>query len=61
MWAHVKTVDGMSPQLLDEIRRFFSDYKRAEGKYSEVGELYGRDHALEVLRRAMKQYVRPTR
>ena len=59
MWAHVKTVDGMSPQLLDEIRRFFSDYKRAEGKYSEVGELYGRDHALEVLRRAMKQYVRP--
>ncbi len=59
MWCHLKGVEELSPQLLDEIRRFFSDYKRAEGKFSEVGELYGRDHALAVLRRAMRQYEPP--
>ncbi len=60
MWAHVKTVADLSPQLLDEIRRFFADYKRAENKFSEVGELYGREEALAVLRRAMQQYIPPS-
>jgi inorganic pyrophosphatase len=60
MYAHVDSVEEISPQLIEEIRGFFSDYKRAEGKYSEVGELYGRDHALAVLRRAMQQYSPPS-
>ena len=47
-------------ETLRELDRFFRDYKVLEGKQEEVevGELYGHDRALEVIRAARAAYDR---
>jgi inorganic pyrophosphatase len=46
--------------VVRELDRFFRDYKVLEGKQGEVevGAMYGRDEALEVIRGARAAYDR---
>lgn len=59
-YAHYDTVQALPPHVLRELDRFFRDYKLLEGKQAEVevGDLYGRDHALDVIRASRAAYDR---
>jgi inorganic pyrophosphatase len=59
--AHYHSLDELPPHIMKELDRFFRDYKLLEGKMSEVGEKYGRDRALEVMRAAKAAYDRGER
>jgi inorganic pyrophosphatase len=59
--AHYTASSELPPHVLRELDRFFRDYKMLEGKRSEVGELYGRDEALAVIRRSREAYDRGER
>ena len=59
-YAHYDSVQALPPHLARELDRFFRDYKLLEGKAVdfEVGDMYGRDRALEVIRAARAAYDR---
>ena len=59
-YAHYETVEALPPHVLRELDRFFRDYKILEGKQDEVevGEMYGHDRALEVIRASRAAYDR---
>jgi inorganic pyrophosphatase len=59
--AHYTASSELPPHVLRELDRFFRDYKTLEGKRSEVGELYGKDEALAVIRRSREAYDRGER
>jgi len=59
--AHYTASSQLPPHVLRELDRFFRDYKMLEGKRSEVGELYGKDEALAVIRRSREAYDRGER
>jgi inorganic pyrophosphatase len=57
--AHYRSIQEIPPHQMRELDRFFRDYKALEGTKQEdvfVGELYGLEHALDVIRRAIAQY-----
>jgi inorganic pyrophosphatase len=54
--AHYTDGAQLPPHLSRELTRFFKDYKILENKLAEVEDLYGRDHALEVIAAAQKAY-----
>jgi inorganic pyrophosphatase len=53
---HYTQVGQLPPHLMKELERFFADYKVLEGKASEIGLLYDRATALEVMRGALDAY-----
>jgi inorganic pyrophosphatase len=59
-YAHYESVQELPPHIARELDRFFRDYKLLEGKAVdfEVGDMYGRDRALEVIRAARAAYDR---
>ena len=57
-YAHYTSATELPPHVMKELDRFFRDYKMLEGKKSEVGEMYGRAHALEVIRASRAAYDR---
>ena len=59
--AHYTATDELPPHVIRELDRFFRDYKTLEGKRSEVGELYGKDEALAVIRSSRAAYDRGER
>jgi len=59
--AHYTATSEVPPHVMRELDRFFRDYKTLEGKHSEVGELYGKDEALAVIRRSREAYDRGER
>jgi inorganic pyrophosphatase len=59
--SHYVAASELPPHVLRELDRFFRDYKTLEGKRSEVGELYGVDDALAVIRRSRAAYDRGER
>lgn len=59
--AHYTDIQELPPHIMRELDRFFRDYKMLEGKRSEVGELYGKEEALAVIRRSREAYDRGER
>lgn len=59
-YAHYDSVQALPPHILRELDRFFRDYKVLEGTQDaiEVGDMYGHEHALEVIRAARAAYDR---
>lgn len=59
-YAHYDSVHALPPHVLRELDRFFRDYKILEGKQDEVevGDMYGCDRALEVIRASRAAYDR---
>ena len=60
-FAQFQSIEELAPHVMRELDRFFRDYKQLEGKLSEVGELYGIDEALAVIRRSREAYDRGER
>jgi inorganic pyrophosphatase len=52
-------IEQLPAHVTVELERFFRDYKVLEGKMTEVDRPYGRDHALDVVREAIRGYQRP--
>ena len=59
-YAHYDSVQALPPHVLRELDRFFRDYKILEGTQDavEVGEMYGRERALEVISASRAAYDR---
>ena len=49
-------IEQLPAHVTIELERFFRDYKVLEGKVTEVDRPYGRDHALDVVREAIRGY-----
>ena len=54
--AHYTDIDELPPHKLDEIMRFFLDYKILENKEVEVDTPLGRKEANEVVRDSLQRY-----
>jgi inorganic pyrophosphatase len=57
--SHYTHASQLPPHLTVELMRFFKDYKVLEHKLAEVEDLYGREHALEVITAARAAYRAP--
>ncbi|MGR8921383.1 MAG: inorganic pyrophosphatase, partial [Gammaproteobacteria bacterium] len=59
MWDGVDDIADLPPSTLSRLRHYFMTYKALPGEESEVviDEAYGREHALEVVRAAVEDYV----
>jgi len=61
-YAHYATWTQLPPHVMRELDRFFRDYKALEGKAKqaavEVGDMYGHDQALAVIRASREAYDR---
>lgn len=56
-FADYRTIDELPAHITLEMRRFFQDYKEAEGKHAEIGETFDRWLAVDVVRAAATAYV----
>lgn len=59
--SHYQEIGELPPHIMRELERFFRDYKVLEDKAVEIGDLYGRETALEVMRKARDAYARGER
>jgi inorganic pyrophosphatase len=59
-YAHYDSVHALPPHVLRELDRFFRDYKILEGTQDavEVGEMYGRERAIDVINTSRAAYDR---
>jgi inorganic pyrophosphatase len=56
-YAPHRHFDDLPPHRMQEIKRFFLDYKVLEDKDVEVHEILGPDRAIEVLLEALEMYA----
>ena len=55
-YAHYRDVSQLPPHTMDEVRRFFVDYKALEHKEVNVGRIAGREEAERTVQNALKLY-----
>jgi inorganic pyrophosphatase len=55
-YAHYREIEELPPHRMEEVRRFFLDYKVLEKKTVVVEEFLGRKVAHDVVRKAMALY-----
>lgn len=54
---HIRELTDAPPHILREIRRFFLDYKVLEEKEVVIDPFEGREKALQVIRKALEDYL----
>ena len=52
----VKSIHELPSHIFEEIKHFFTVYKQLENKQTAVKELFDRDEAIEIVRRAIDDY-----
>lgn len=59
MWGSVQDISELPVALVDRLRHYFATYKslNLEDMNVKVDKMYGREHAFEVVRAAMADYV----
>lgn len=58
-YGNVTDLSGMPTPLVDRVRHYFLTYKQLPGeepRRMEIPQVYGRDEALEVIRRSLADY-----
>ncbi|MDD7457423.1 MAG: inorganic diphosphatase [Clostridia bacterium] len=56
IWSVYKNVEEIPPNYVAEIRHFFGVYKQLEGKTTVVLNIFGREKAMEYIKKDMKAY-----
>ena len=56
-FKHIKTIDDLPRSVIDELTYFYNNYKRAEGKITEVLKWEDADEAKELITWAQDQYT----
>lgn len=58
IWKQIVDIEDLPAQYVARLRHYFASYKTLPGEAStvEVGEAYGRDHALRVMQAAAQDY-----
>ena len=58
IWKQIVDIEDLPAQYVARLRHYFASYKTLPGEAStvEVGEAYGRDHALRVMQAAARDY-----
>lgn len=56
IWSVYKNVEEIPPNYVAEIRHFFGVYKQLEGKTTVVLNIFGREKAIEYIKKDMKAY-----
>jgi len=49
-------ISQLPSHIFDEMRHFFSVYKTLEGKETAVREVMGKDEAIKIIEKAIKDY-----
>jgi len=57
-YTHLHDLDDLPPHLLDEVKRFFLDYKVLEKKAVQIERMHGRERAHEVIEKAIALYAK---
>ncbi len=55
---HIDDIDQLPKHLLQEVQRFFEDYKSLEGKHVEVAEFASKSKAIEIVRESAELYLK---
>lgn len=55
-YAHYESISELPPHRMEEVKRFFEDYKALENKKVIVEEFLGPTHAIKSLEAAMELY-----
>jgi inorganic pyrophosphatase len=55
-YRHFKNINELPRHRMDELRRFFEDYKKLENKEVLVQDFLGPDEAMDTVRHCMKLY-----
>ncbi len=59
VWSEVADVSDLPRAMVDRIVHYFASYKQLPGEAprGQVGAVYGREHAFDVVRAAMADYA----
>ncbi len=57
----VRELEDLSPFVLKEISNFFANYKVLQGVKVDVGEYYGRQDAMDIVRKCRRAYEQKER
>jgi inorganic pyrophosphatase len=57
-YAHYRSIRELPPHRMEEVRRFFLDYKKLENKSVVVEDFLDRQQALPVVQQAIELYAR---
>ncbi|MEK7661882.1 MAG: inorganic diphosphatase [Patescibacteria group bacterium] len=56
-FGKINSIEDIEPHFLDETRHFFQVYKELQKKKVVVGEWMGRDEAIKIAEKSMKDYA----
>lgn len=59
LWGGAKDITDLPPVLIERLEHYFLTYKLVPGQatQAQIGKVYGRRHALKVVRAAMEDYT----
>ncbi|MDH5581776.1 MAG: inorganic diphosphatase, partial [Bdellovibrionales bacterium] len=55
-YNHYESIKELPPHRLNQVRRFFEDYKKLEGKQVVVQNFLGKKEAHDILSNSIKLY-----
>lgn len=58
VWGHITDISEFPPRLIERLQHYFATYKMVSGNEAHVSVdvVYGREHALKVVKAAMLDY-----
>ena len=56
-YNHYDDISQLPQHIFDEMSHFFTVYKNLEGKQTAVNEVMGRENAIEIIKKAIGDYI----